>query len=298
MGWAQERVAKVVGITRQRVDQIEDTSIANICNTCILDCRYKISKKAEDEIFERAKTETQEQIASNYNITQQRVGQIIKKKKDQIHKKEDAKKKASQYKKEEGIEIFSGDFREITKQFPDNHFNHIITDPPYPEKYLSLWSDLSEIAKRILKPGGFCITYSGTYHLSEVMNRLSEHLEYYWQAIIKQVEETKIPERKIFTMYKPILIFSKPPVKTQINYVRDIIEGAGRTKDSHEWQQPIEETEEILEKFTEVNDLILDPMFGSGTTLIACKNKKRRCIGIDDKEENINIVKGRLSNNA
>ena len=50
MGWAQERVAKVVGITQQRVDQIEDTSITNICNACILDCRYKISKEQEDDI--------------------------------------------------------------------------------------------------------------------------------------------------------------------------------------------------------------------------------------------------------
>ena len=38
--------------------------------TSIPDLRYKISKEAEDEILEKAKTETQEQIASDYNITQ------------------------------------------------------------------------------------------------------------------------------------------------------------------------------------------------------------------------------------
>ncbi|GAJ05416.1 unnamed protein product, partial [marine sediment metagenome] len=126
------------------------------------------------------KGETQTVIAKDYGISQRRVGQIIEKKEEQIRKKEEAKKRALQYEKEEGIEIFHGDFKEITKRFPDNHFDHIITDPPYPEKYLPLWSDLSRIASRVLKPGGFLITYSGTYHLYEVMNRLSEHLEYYF----------------------------------------------------------------------------------------------------------------------
>jgi len=55
MGWSQEKVAKVVGITRQRVDQLEeDTSKANICNTCIPDLRYKIKKWDEDRIFEKS----------------------------------------------------------------------------------------------------------------------------------------------------------------------------------------------------------------------------------------------------
>ncbi|GAI78296.1 unnamed protein product, partial [marine sediment metagenome] len=145
-GWTQKRVAQVIGIPRRTLGDLENISNGEIAITYIPDLRYKISKKVEDEIFERSKTETQEEIASDHNITQPRVSQIIKKKKDQIHKKEDAKKKASQYKKEEGIEIFHGDFKKIAKQFPDNHFDHIITDPPYPEKYLPLWSDLSRIA--------------------------------------------------------------------------------------------------------------------------------------------------------
>ena len=72
----------------------------------------------------------------------------------------------------------------MTKQFPDNYFDHIITDPPYLKEYLELWSDLSRIASRILKPGGFCITYASPLHLLEYLGRLSEHLEYYWQLIL------------------------------------------------------------------------------------------------------------------
>jgi len=56
----------VVGITQQRVDQLEkDTSNRNISDACIPDLRYKISKEHEEEIIKRYQQgELQEQIAS------------------------------------------------------------------------------------------------------------------------------------------------------------------------------------------------------------------------------------------
>jgi transcriptional regulator with XRE-family HTH domain len=80
MGWSQEKVAEIVGITQQRVDQLEkDASNTNICNACIPDLRYKIKKKDEDRIYERyQKGESQEQIASDYGISRPRVTQLEK----------------------------------------------------------------------------------------------------------------------------------------------------------------------------------------------------------------------------
>jgi DNA-binding XRE family transcriptional regulator len=49
MGWSQEKVAKVVGVTQQRIDQIEeDVSNTNICNAYIPDLRYKINQELEN----------------------------------------------------------------------------------------------------------------------------------------------------------------------------------------------------------------------------------------------------------
>ena len=50
-GWAQERVAKVVGVVQSRVSEIEKESIIDIDITLLPDLRYKISKEQEDEIF-------------------------------------------------------------------------------------------------------------------------------------------------------------------------------------------------------------------------------------------------------
>lgn len=57
--------------------------------TAIPDLRYKISKEEEDEILERAKTETQEQIASDYGIKRRRVRQIIEKKEERLRREKE-----------------------------------------------------------------------------------------------------------------------------------------------------------------------------------------------------------------
>jgi len=47
----------------------------------------------------------------------------------------------------------------------------------------------------------------------------------------------------------------------------------------HPTQKPVKLTQDILSDFG--GDIVIDPYCGSGTTLIACENLKRRCFGIE-----------------
>ena len=69
--------------------------------------------------------------------------------------------------------IHTGDSAETLKQYPDNHFDSIVTDPPYGIEFLGKdWdSNTGAIAVwqeclRVLKPGGFLLAFSAarTYH--------------------------------------------------------------------------------------------------------------------------------------
>jgi len=56
----------------------------------------------------------------------------------------------------------------------------IVTDPPYPLEFISVYSFLSKLAARVLKPGGSMFVMCGQSYLPEVMARLAERMEYQW----------------------------------------------------------------------------------------------------------------------
>jgi len=61
-------------------------------------------------------------------------------------------------------------------------------------------------------------------------------------------------------------------------------------------QKPILLLERIIEIATEQGDVVLDPMCGSGTTLVAAKLLQRHYIGIDIAPDAIELAKARLDN--
>jgi len=66
----------------------------------------------------------------------------------------------------------------------------------------------------------------------------------------------KAHARSVVNRYRPILIYGKPPAdqnilkKNRTHFV-DFIQGTGKEKDKHEWQQSEEELRYIFDKMTE-----------------------------------------------
>jgi hypothetical protein len=199
--------------------------------------------------------------------------------------------------KDELVEVRLGDFVEIAKDIPDGSVDIIITDPPYPQEFIGCWSQLSEVAARILKPHGLCIAYSGKLHLDQCMARMGEHLSFYWQIVFMQTVMPTIHPRKVNTKYKPILVFQNVPdgekVQAHDRYFIDVIEGERVEKDSHEWQQSADGVEKLMDIFTNVNDLIFEPFSGGGTTALVARQMNRRCIAceIDKKAHDGSIAR-------
>ena len=64
----------------------------------------------------------------------------------------------------------------------------------------------------------------------------------------------------------------------------------------HPTQKPVGLFMQILDKYSELNDLILDPFLGSGTTAIACERLNRRWIGIEISKKYCEIAAKRIEN--
>jgi len=200
--------------------------------------------------------------------------------------------------------VYRGDFPVICEDFYEycmenvksNSIDHIITDPPYGGKYLYLYSQLSEVAQKVLKPSGFCIVYVGTYFLDKVMDKMREYdLEYYWQICLELIgSHAKVYPRSIYQSFRGVLIFQKKPIKKMRLMTMDFIKIMNPEKELHPWQRSIDELVELLNKFTEPKQIILEPFAGVGTVGVACIQAKRKCILIDNDKKVIKIIEERL----
>lgn len=70
--------------------------------------------------------------------------------------------------------------------------------------------------------------------------------------------------------------------------------GENRKKVGHPAPFPLELPKRCIKLFSYIDDLILDPFLGSGTTLIACALLKRKGIGVEIDKKYCEIAKKRL----
>ena len=71
--------------------------------------------------------------------------------------------------------------------------------------------------------------------------------------------------------------------------------GNGEHNVKHPTVKPIELLAYLIALTTNENDLILDPFVGSGTTILAALQEKRRCIGVEIHREFHDIAQYRIN---
>lgn len=196
----------------------------------------------------------------------------------------------------DGIQIINADFYSwCNDNLSPNSVDLILTDPPYPKKYLYLWDQLGEVAARVLKPGGYLATYSGLYYLPNVIAALDRYLTYCWMIALHHKGRTQLVfASNVICTYKPILIFRKGEQRKFKKTIPDSITSDKRDKNFHKWGQGEKAVRQLMGTFSEHNDLVFDPFAGGGTTLAAAKKLGRRCIGTEIDPNLIDVIKKRL----
>jgi site-specific DNA-methyltransferase (adenine-specific) len=181
-------------------------------------------------------------------------------------------------------------------ELPAESVDLIVTDPPYSPDDQDVYGDLSEFAFKVLRPGGICIAYSGQLGVGKNILALSEHLEFMWLFAMRHTGgEMRFRKFNVFVGWKPIIACYKEPLEAWWEPVRDFIDGGGKEKDDHEWQQAESEAAYFIERLSPPGGLVLDPMCGSGTALVAAKRLGRSYLGIDIDKEALQSAARRLA---
>ena len=92
--------------------------------------------------------------------------------------------------------------------------------------------------------------------------------------------------RYIIADWKPILFLvkgSKPNIVG--DFIHDMIESKPPDKSLSNWAQSTVEAEYLISKLTVENQIVFDPMMGTGTTGISALKLKRRFLGMEKDME-------------
>ena len=183
------------------------------------------------------------------------------------------------------------------QDFTDLSVDAIITDPPYPREFISLYGDLSEYATKVVKPGGLIAVMVGQSYLPEIITMLGRCLCYHWTLayLTPGGQSSQLWQRKVNTFWKPILIYSNGEYIG--DWFGDVCKSAPNDNDKrhHNWGQSESGMEDVIQKLTKPGWTILDPFCGGGTTGVCALSNGLNFIGIDNDEKAVMLTKGRLS---
>jgi SAM-dependent methyltransferase len=198
------------------------------------------------------------------------------------------------------IQLYAGDFREVLASLPPESVDAIITDPPYLSEYIPLFEPLAEHAARLLKPHGVLVVMVAHLHLPDYINALDKHLHYRWVcAYIMDGPKASVSVSRVAAAWKPLLVYVRRDARDLRFIPSDVFYGANKTEDGlekthHHWQQSLQGFMDIVQRFTEPGDVVLDPFLGSGTTGVACLHLNRRFIGCDCDPSAVAIATQRI----
>ena len=229
------------------------------------------------------------------------------------------------------MQLYNGDCLKVLKEIPNNSVDLVVTDPPYnisgTASNIELHGkgvNISEFGKwdyefnpdiflkemhRILKKDGQIYIFSSDKLLGKYMDGFTKYGFHYRQLLVWW-KDNLMPRIRQFlwrsgTEY--ILYAGREKTDKSTDYTFNwqgqnemknlitthILNGKERTE--HPTQKPLEIITKLIKVSSNEGDTILDPFLGSGTTMVAARDLRRSCIGIELEKKYCEIAKKRLN---
>lgn len=189
--------------------------------------------------------------------------------------------------------VLQGDCITVMQSLPSGSVDMILTDPPYLVRYRDrygrtvanddnarwLGPAFAEMA-RVLKPGGFCVSFYGWNHVDAFANawraadlRMVGHLVF--------AKDYASSARFLLHHHEQAYLLAKGNADRPTRPIGDIRGWDYTGNRLHPTQKPVRPLEELIAAFTRPGELVLDPFCGSGSTLVAARNLGRDALGIE-----------------
>jgi DNA modification methylase len=200
---------------------------------------------------------------------------------------------------DELVTLFHGEFQSWVKTEP---VDLVIADPPYPKEFKHLYDDLLAFSANSLWLGGSLVTIAPHYLLPYIFHIDNPKMRYRWMICMYQ-QQGAHPRMAmgIEVCWKPVLWYVRGAYRGGRGYVTDLfvnLPPPPPSKKLHKWQQSESWAEWLISKFSDKDELVFDPMAGSGTALVVARRLGRRAIGFEREQEAAMVAVKRLESNA
>jgi site-specific DNA-methyltransferase (adenine-specific) len=218
------------------------------------------------------------------------------------------------------IKLSSLDAVDWLANLPENSIDLVITDPPYEslEKYRAIGTTTRLKNSKSSSNEWFTIFPNDRFEelLKQVFRVLKKNSHFYLFCDQETMFIVKpLAENVGFKFWKPIiwdkcaigmgyhyrakyefiLFFEKGKKKLNNLSIPDIL-SEKRILRGYPTEKPVSLIEILIAQSSSENEVVADPFFGSGSTLIAAKKLNRQAIGTDVSESAHNYISTRLSN--
>lgn len=221
------------------------------------------------------------------------------------------------------IDLKQGDCKNLLATIPDKTIDLVVTDPPYIIETKGAGIYKTADKKYIHELEGMKDGYSS--EILDELCRVMKQINCYFFCSQKQIiplldyfvknkkcnynilswhKSNPVPAcgNKYLTDTEYILFFREKGVKVRGNYSTKSTYYTTTKNQSdkrlykHPTVKPLNIVTNLIVNSSDVNDVILDPFSGSGTTAVACINTQRNFIGMEINPEYYNIAKQRIDN--
>lgn len=184
----------------------------------------------------------------------------------------------------EGWTILPGRAVEALQDWPTASVDLILTDPPYPADQLDRWTELADLAARLLVPHGILAALTGQILLPEVLDRVrSSGLRFGWiYCQLLPGQHSRILGRNLAQSWKPWLVLTNGGWPVGINERHeDVLPASPAEKAGYSWRQTVGPARYLIENLSPRGGVVLDPFLGSGTYGVAALETGRRFVGVE-----------------
>lgn len=157
-------------------------------------------------------------------------------------------------------------------------------------------SDWMPLIFNVLKPNSHCYIFTNSLNLTEMLIE-SQKAGFKLHNVLVWEKNNCTPSQYYMKNCEYVLFLRKGKAK----WINDI--GGSKTahkfnniigSKTHPTEKPVDLLKFYIENSSNVDDIVLDPFMGTGSTGLACKESGRNFVGIELDENYFNIAKDRL----